>query len=213
MRWSPPEQNARSPAPVSTITPISGSSCASLKARVSSLSVVGRKALRTSGRLIVSFAMPSALWYRMSSNLPADFHAMALGFVLVVALVLGFCFMRRCSSSGILRILARTRPRARAVRRAPHPGRCKGWRRRCATPCRARWRRISRRARRPSPAPASRAAKARRARGAGSRCRRREATPQAAPRPGRGAARASPREGREQGPPASRTGDWLPTAG
>ena len=57
-RWSPPEQKASGPSPVSTTTPIAGSSRAMSKARESSNNVVGRKALRTSGRLMVSLAMP-----------------------------------------------------------------------------------------------------------------------------------------------------------
>ncbi len=66
MRWSPPEQNAWSPSPVRMITPTAGSSRASVKACGSSNTVSGRKALRTSGRLIVILAMPSAVSYRMS---------------------------------------------------------------------------------------------------------------------------------------------------
>ncbi len=60
-RWSPPEQNASSPSPVSTITPTEVSSRARSSASESSISVWGRKALRTSGRSIVSLAMPSAV--------------------------------------------------------------------------------------------------------------------------------------------------------
>ncbi len=61
MRWSPPEQNALSPAPVRMITPIDGSSRAALNACASSNRVCGRNALRTSGRLMVILAMPSAV--------------------------------------------------------------------------------------------------------------------------------------------------------
>src|SRR5215469_6342116 len=48
------------------ITPISASSLATLNACESSNSVVGLKAFRTSGRLMVILAMPSAVSYRMS---------------------------------------------------------------------------------------------------------------------------------------------------
>ena len=48
------------------MTPISASSLATLNACDSSNSVVGRNALRTSGRLMVILAMPSAVSYRMS---------------------------------------------------------------------------------------------------------------------------------------------------
>src|SRR5258708_14809686 len=58
MRWSPPEQNASGPSPVSTITPTDGSSCARLNASDSWNSVCGRNALRTSGRSMVILAMP-----------------------------------------------------------------------------------------------------------------------------------------------------------
>jgi hypothetical protein len=47
-----------SPAPVSTTTPIVASQRASTNASVSSATVVVRKALRTSGRLIVIQATP-----------------------------------------------------------------------------------------------------------------------------------------------------------
>ena len=57
MRWSPPEQKASGPSPVRTITPTDVSFCARLNASESSTSVCGRKALRTSGRLIVIFAI------------------------------------------------------------------------------------------------------------------------------------------------------------
>ena len=49
------------PAPVRMMTPTVSSSRASLKASASSNSVWGRKALRTSGRLMVILAMPSAV--------------------------------------------------------------------------------------------------------------------------------------------------------
>jgi len=49
------------------MTPISGSSRATLKAWLSSNSVVGRKAFRTSGRLMVILATPSVVSYQMSS--------------------------------------------------------------------------------------------------------------------------------------------------
>ena len=58
-RWSPPEQNASGPSPVRTITPTSPSSRASVSASEMSISVCGRKALRTSGRAMVIFAIPS----------------------------------------------------------------------------------------------------------------------------------------------------------
>ena len=47
------------PSPVSTITPIAVSSRASSSAAEISMTVRGRNALRTSGRAIVIFAMPS----------------------------------------------------------------------------------------------------------------------------------------------------------
>jgi hypothetical protein len=46
---------------VRTITPTDSSSRATSNARISSITVCGRNALRTSGRLIVIFAMPSPL--------------------------------------------------------------------------------------------------------------------------------------------------------
>jgi hypothetical protein len=49
------------PAPVSSTTPIFGSSRASQKASYISATVSGRKALRFAGRLIVTRAMPPAL--------------------------------------------------------------------------------------------------------------------------------------------------------
>ena len=58
MRWSPPEQNASFPAPVRMATPVSGSSRTSSKHFCNSNSVCGRKALRTSGRLMVILAIP-----------------------------------------------------------------------------------------------------------------------------------------------------------
>ena len=57
-RWSPPEQNALSPAPVSSAQPIVGSSRIRAKASIISFTVSGRKALWTSGRSIVTRAMP-----------------------------------------------------------------------------------------------------------------------------------------------------------
>jgi hypothetical protein len=58
-RWSPPEQNASGPSPVSTITPTDVSSRARSSASEISTIVLGRNALRTSGRSIVILAMPS----------------------------------------------------------------------------------------------------------------------------------------------------------
>src|SRR5271165_4796248 len=80
MRWSPPEQNALSPSPVRMMTPISASSRATLNACDSSNSVVGLNAFRTSGRLMVILAIPSAVSYRMSvyscpSAGPDDFQS------------------------------------------------------------------------------------------------------------------------------------------
>ena len=59
--WSPPEQNASGPSPVNTITPTDVSSRARSSASETSISVSGRNALRTSGRSIVIFAIPSAI--------------------------------------------------------------------------------------------------------------------------------------------------------
>jgi len=61
MPWSPPLLKASGPSPVKMMTPTSGFSRAASKAAESSISVCGRNALRTSGRSIVSFAMPSSL--------------------------------------------------------------------------------------------------------------------------------------------------------
>jgi len=58
---SPPEQKARSPAPASTMTPISGSLSASRIAASISSTVSARKAFSTFGRLIVIVATPSRL--------------------------------------------------------------------------------------------------------------------------------------------------------
>ena len=58
---SPPEQKASSPWPVKIITPTFSSSLAKVNARSNSKSVSGRNALRTWGRLIVIFAIPSAV--------------------------------------------------------------------------------------------------------------------------------------------------------
>src|SRR5438067_425638 len=66
MRWSPPEQNASGPSPVSRTTPVDGSSRTSAKASWSSKIVSGRNALRTSGRLMVILAIPSNRSYLMS---------------------------------------------------------------------------------------------------------------------------------------------------
>ena len=57
-RTSPPTQNARSPAPVKTITPTDSSSAAASNASQSSSIVWPRNALRRSGRLIVIVARP-----------------------------------------------------------------------------------------------------------------------------------------------------------
>ncbi len=59
--WSPPEQKASSPSPVRTMTPTEVSSRARSSACEISMIVCGRKALRTSGRSIVIFAIPSPL--------------------------------------------------------------------------------------------------------------------------------------------------------
>ena len=59
MRWSPPEQKASVPAPVRMTTPIDGSLRAASNAADISVTVVGRNALRTFGRLIVILAIPS----------------------------------------------------------------------------------------------------------------------------------------------------------
>ena len=59
--WSPPEQNASGPSPVSTITPTAPSLRAICSARSTSTRVCGLKALRTSGRAIVILAIPSAV--------------------------------------------------------------------------------------------------------------------------------------------------------
>src|SRR5918997_3157574 len=72
-RWSPPEQNASGPSPVSTITPTDVSSRERASASEISTIVCGRNALRTSGRAIVIFAMPSPdSSSLMSSYSPAD---------------------------------------------------------------------------------------------------------------------------------------------
>ncbi len=65
--WSPPVQNARSPAPANTITPTDLSQPARLKAWISSSQVLPRKAFITLGRLMVMRATPSVLSNRMSS--------------------------------------------------------------------------------------------------------------------------------------------------
>src|SRR5579884_538793 len=58
------------------ITPTDGSSRARSNASDISITVWGRNALRTSGRLIVIFAMPSPdVSYRMSSYSPAGVHS------------------------------------------------------------------------------------------------------------------------------------------
>src|SRR3954463_12694811 len=66
MRWSPPEQKASGPSPVNRTTPMELSSRTWAKASWSSEMVSGRKALRTSGRLMVILAMPSKCSYLMS---------------------------------------------------------------------------------------------------------------------------------------------------
>src|SRR2546430_10724090 len=55
-------------------TPISGSLRATSNAFDISTTVAGRKAFRTSGRLMVILAMPSEVSYRMSSYSPMRFH-------------------------------------------------------------------------------------------------------------------------------------------
>jgi hypothetical protein len=85
MRWSPPEQKASLPSPVRITTPTSASSRASLNAADISNSVCGRKALRTSGRLMVIFAIPCHFSYRMSSNLRATVHCGFIGDLLHAA--------------------------------------------------------------------------------------------------------------------------------
>src|SRR5207249_1271137 len=65
--WSPPAENALSPAPVRTTTPTARSAHAARKARISSSTVSARKAFRTSGRLMVIQATPSRVSERMSS--------------------------------------------------------------------------------------------------------------------------------------------------
>ena len=57
-RTSPPTQNARSPAPVNTITPTASSSAAASNASHSSSIVCPRNAFRRSGRSIVIVARP-----------------------------------------------------------------------------------------------------------------------------------------------------------
>ena len=64
---SPPTQNARSPAPVKTMTPTASSSPARSNASHNSRMVLPRKALSFSGRLMVIVALPPATSYRMSS--------------------------------------------------------------------------------------------------------------------------------------------------
>ena len=76
-RWSPPEQNASGPSPVRMITPTEVSSRARSNASDSSITVSGRKALRTSGRSIVIFAMLSATSYLMSVYSPAGCQSRA----------------------------------------------------------------------------------------------------------------------------------------
>jgi len=63
---SPPVQNALSPAPVRTITATPSSNVASLNAACISWRVRVEYALYTAGRLIVTVATQSFLWYRMS---------------------------------------------------------------------------------------------------------------------------------------------------
>ena len=57
--WSPPVQNARSPAPAKTMTPTDLSQPARLKASISSSQVLPRNAFITAGRLMVIRATPS----------------------------------------------------------------------------------------------------------------------------------------------------------
>src|SRR5262249_8856413 len=64
--WSPPEQNASVPAPVKMITPMPGSSRATLNACEISHSVVRPPAFRTLVWLMVIFATPSAVSSTMS---------------------------------------------------------------------------------------------------------------------------------------------------
>src|SRR5690625_123455 len=64
--WSPPEQNALSPSPVKTITPMDESSRASENASIISWTVNGVNALCTSGRLIDTFATPLYFLYLIS---------------------------------------------------------------------------------------------------------------------------------------------------
>src|SRR5260370_35521616 len=64
--WSPPVQNALSPAPVKTTTPTALSHDAELSASMSSSQVCPRKALYLLGRLIVIRATPSRISYRIS---------------------------------------------------------------------------------------------------------------------------------------------------
>ena len=54
------DEQARSPAPVKTITPTASSSAAASKASASSRIVCERKAFSRSGRLIVIVALPPA---------------------------------------------------------------------------------------------------------------------------------------------------------
>ena len=131
--------------------------------------------------------MPSALWYRMSSNLPADFQAMAGFFATPWA-------SSSCVDAPLQEFLQFGGALRRALQRDGVPGSgddAQGGARDARRPCRARSRRTSRRARPPSPAPAWRGARVRRGRAAGSRCRRRAAPPRAARHPVRGAGRAS----------------------
>ena len=51
--WSPPAQNALSPAPVNATTPTDESAHAALKQRISSSTVRLREELKRSGRLVV----------------------------------------------------------------------------------------------------------------------------------------------------------------
>jgi hypothetical protein len=59
--WSPPVQKARSPVPVSTMTPIFLSHPAFRKAWISSSTVWALKAFITLGRLMVMVATPLSL--------------------------------------------------------------------------------------------------------------------------------------------------------
>src|SRR5947209_3388634 len=96
------------------ITPTSGSSRATLNASVSSNSVFGRNALRTSGRLIVILAMPPAVSYQMSSYSPD--RCQSIKFSLLEQSLVWLPMV-----ADPLRDLARRRGRAGAGRLPPRP--------------------------------------------------------------------------------------------